>query len=237
MLCCEEWYSQILDVARQLFISSVSELDDIATAYEASLDAPVKVQYSSKRGYYLLVTMDDAVLPDELIQRVQNKKSIACTTHDVMRLSRKAQESVENCLNLTFELLQTVMQTARKNSAALFAVADGVALLDMLGGFSQVVSSSSEPYCRPQLSDGGPLIIIQGRHPVFSTSAKARGASFSRPFIPNDVILSPDECFKVITTRAQRQRQDHVHEAGGAHHRHGAGGHVRACHQLHRQFA
>ena len=42
-------------------------------------------------------------------------------------------------------------------------------------------------------------MISQGRHPVFSTSAKARGASFSVPFIPNDVSLTTDECFKVIT--------------------------------------
>ena len=192
-------YSQVLDVARQLFISSLEEIEGIAKGYEASLDAPVKVQFSARRGYYLLVTIDDAALPIELIQRVQNKKSIACTTHDVMRLSRKAQESVENCLNITFELLQTVMQTARKNSAALFAVADGVALLDMLGGFSQVVSCSSDPYSRPHLTDAGPLIITQGRHPVFSASSRARGASFSVPVIPNDIILTHDDCFKVIT--------------------------------------
>ncbi len=192
-------YCQILDVARQLFISSLEEIEGIARGYETSLDAPVKVQFSARRGYYLLVTLDDTALPIELIQRVQNKKSIACTTHDIMRLSRKAQESVENCLNITFELLQATMQTARENSAALFAVADGVALLDMLGGFSQVVSSSSEPFSRPLLTDGGPLMISQGRHPVFSTSAKARGASFSVPFIPNDVSLTTDECFKVIT--------------------------------------
>lgn len=191
--------SQVLQVARGLYTSSVAGIEEVATNYESSLSVPVKVGFSPNRGYFLHIHAEVHKLPDEVQQPVQGKKWISCTTSEVSDLSRKALESAANCLTITSELLQEVMQIARENSEALFSLADGVALLDMLGGFASSVMASKEPFCRPQLSTSGPIVVSKARHPISCTSAKARGASLSRAYIPNDISISEEICFEVIT--------------------------------------
>ncbi len=195
----KEGLSQVLDVARKLLIDSVDSIEAIAVAYEMSLSVPVKVNFSPNRGYYLHILTDSAHLPEEFIQPIQNKKWISCTTAEISTLSRRAVESTTNCLNLTSELLQGAHMVARANSEALYSLADGVALLDMLGGFANVVTSSSEPFCRPTLKAEGAMVVTKARHIISSTSAKARGASLSKPYVPNDISISEDGCFQVVT--------------------------------------
>jgi DNA mismatch repair protein MSH4 len=191
--------SQILQVARGMYTTSVAGIDEVSASYEASLSVPVQVGFSPNRGYFLQIHADVQQLPEEVIQPVQGKKWISCTTSTVSDLSRKALESAANCLNITSDLLQEVMQIARENSEALFSLADGVALLDMLSGFATVIMASKEPFCRPSLSTTGPIVVSKARHPISCTSAKARGASLSRDYIPNDISISEEICFEVIT--------------------------------------
>lgn len=61
-------------------------------------------------------------------------------------------------------------------------VTESVALLDMIFGFSDLVTVSPLSFCRPEVTTGGPLTIRGGRHPVV-------GAVQECKFVPNDTYM------------------------------------------------
>jgi DNA mismatch repair ATPase MutS len=69
---------------------------------------------------------------------------------------------------------------------------DGVALLDMLAGFSAVAAYSARSYVRPTLTEAGPLALVEARHPLLEC-LEGDGVQ------PNDTYLALHSCFHVIT--------------------------------------
>jgi len=88
----------------------------------------------------------------------------------------------------------------------LHRLVDGVALLDMLAGFSLVASgcgggrgaasaaSTGRQYVRPVLTEGGPIALVEARHPVLEC-LDGEGA----PYQPNDTFLALNSSFHIIT--------------------------------------
>lgn len=71
---------------------------------------------------------------------------------------------------------------------------DAVALLDMLASFATLVVTSDGSYVRPALTEGGgPLAIVEGRHPI------VEALDPERPYVPNDTYLAFSSSFHVIT--------------------------------------
>ena len=65
----------------------------------------------------------------------------------------------------------------------LFAQSESVALLDMLVSFADHVMVSPHHYTRPSCTDGGPLLINQGRHPVVAD------APSQEEFVANNTVI------------------------------------------------
>jgi DNA mismatch repair protein MutS len=63
--------------------------------------------------------------------------------------------------------------------------------LDIYSTLAEVAQRSR--YVRPYLSEGDTLRIVNGRHPVVELTLH------DEPFVPNDVLLSPQEAIHVIT--------------------------------------
>lgn len=91
----------------------------------------------------------------------------------------------------------------------LHRLVDGVALLDMLAGFSLVASGcrggggrgairacggAGRQYVRPVLTEGGPIALVEVRHPVLECLDE-EGA----PYQPNDTFLALNSSFHIIT--------------------------------------
>ena len=66
---------------------------------------------------------------------------------------------------------------------SLFAQSESVALLDMLVSFADHVMVSPLQYTRPECTDGGPLLINQGRHPVVAD------ISSQQEFVANNTVI------------------------------------------------
>jgi DNA mismatch repair protein MSH4 len=93
-----------------------------------------------------------------------------------------------------------VLDFARQRFDALASMVDAVALLDMCHGFADCVASSSSVWCRPVVSDGGTLAILEGRYPIEQTGV-------AMDFVPNDVFASPLANFTLISgVRRERVR-------------------------------
>jgi DNA mismatch repair ATPase MutS len=57
---------------------------------------------------------------------VLNKRSISCTTVEVMALADRANEAISNALRLTHQMLDELKESAREHMDSLFAVTDCV---------------------------------------------------------------------------------------------------------------
>jgi DNA mismatch repair protein MSH4 len=70
----------------------------------------------------------------------------------------------------------------------MFKICEAVGLLDMVVGFSQLVTVND--YTRPQLTDT--LAIKSGRHPI-------KEKLMVNKFVPNDVYATQQTRFQIIT--------------------------------------
>jgi DNA mismatch repair protein MSH4 len=187
--------SAMLDVARETFHQVVGDIYKLPEVYARMLKVDVRIQHSNARGYYLSMPMVlQEGLPDCFIQCVVNKKSISCTTQELVSLSDRADEALQTALFVTNDLIEELLNGVRENIDYLFSYADSIALLDMLCSFCDLVAMApnSQPFVRPTLVKTGDLRLIQLRHPI--TVAKQANLDF----VANDCIL-PSKCLKILT--------------------------------------
>ncbi|KAG2441521.1 hypothetical protein HXX76_003143 [Chlamydomonas incerta] len=146
--------------------------------------------------------------PELLVLERRGRGTLVLTTHELNALNSRLREAMNDCLLLTRQLLEAVVAGAVGGAMpALQRLTDSVALLDMLVGFAAVAAPDGPlgPCCRPQLRPGGPLAIVQGRHPLLQAAANGafrppRSAGRTTPAPhgppppapqPNDTFLSP----------------------------------------------
>lgn len=181
-----------LDISRVAFLDSVEQIYALANEYCTQLNCAVKVMHNASRGYYLQIPSTIAFLPDDFIQAVQQRKTISCTTKEVLSLSDRANECIHDCLVLSNDLLMDLTAQIRTKIDSVFTLVDCIALLDVLLSFADLVALSQLPYTRPVLKRSGPMVIQKGRHPIVERAQKQH-------FIENDTFLSPLSNFVVIT--------------------------------------
>ncbi len=123
---------------------------------------------------------------------MQGKKTLSCTTARISALSQRAQEALGTALRLTYESLQGLAQNARKHTGALFSLADGTALLDMLLAFAEAVARHPSGFTRPILTtDPSAALDIEGAsHPIVACSS-AFVAQRGGGFVANDIKIGP----------------------------------------------
>jgi DNA mismatch repair ATPase MutS len=98
----------------------------LAEKYTEELEVSVKVSYNNSRGFHLSVPSVLNPLPVGFTQAILNKKTISCTSEDISALSTRANDTIENALSLTQELLQSTLCKVREKIEALFTLADSV---------------------------------------------------------------------------------------------------------------
>ena len=87
---------------------------------------PVKVNYSSSRGYHLNIPSEVDNLPPIFIQAVQNKRVISCSTVELNSLSDREMESITQSITLTNNIIQNWLETIRTDIDVLFRMTDSV---------------------------------------------------------------------------------------------------------------
>jgi DNA mismatch repair ATPase MutS len=201
-----------LDVSRSAFLQTVGEIHDKASLYAEELNTEVRVAFSSSRGYFLQIHLSSdrdasTILPRMFIQAVQNRRVVSCTTNELLSLSSRALEAIETALRITSDLVQDLLAWIRGYSDVLFVFVDSIALLDMLQSFAELVHSCPHVMARPRLTQGGALVIKEGRHPIMSLLGNRHGCSRTAgnivrdglPFVPNDTYISDTEAFQIVT--------------------------------------
>lgn len=106
--------------------------------------------------------MEGRVLPEVLIYCHRKKGYIECQTLDLAKLNQRIEDSHQEVVLMSDKTIDDLIEDVRGQIQSLFRVSDGIAMLDMLAAFAQLVTTND--YVRPELTRC--LAIKSGRHPV-----------------------------------------------------------------------
>ncbi|PSC68890.1 DNA mismatch repair MSH4 [Micractinium conductrix] len=147
-----------------------------------------------------------ARLPPEFSVLQQTARGMQASTAELGALNSRLRDSSNDCLVLTEQVLEGLAtRIVATYLPLLHRLVDSLALLDMLAGFAAVASgagvkggrgggaSSDRQYVRPVLTQGGPLALVEARHPLLECLDE--GA----PFQPNDTFLALNSSLHIIT--------------------------------------
>ncbi|DBA03394.1 TPA: LOW QUALITY PROTEIN: hypothetical protein N0F65_002802 [Lagenidium giganteum] len=122
----------MLDVARRAYLDSMDSIHEIAQRMNKASSFPIKLSYTSKRGYHLSIPADIKDIPGEFIERVPNKTATLCTTRDLKSCNSRLRESLAAIYKLSTKTIQDLLDKVRTHATAMYAMMETIALLDMI---------------------------------------------------------------------------------------------------------
>jgi len=154
--------------------------------------ANLKVGFNQVFCYYIEIghSASDKV-PADYVRKQTVKNAERYITDRLKEYETQVLGAEEKALQLEVRLFEDLRQQAGHYVPRLQALASTVAQVDALQAFAFV--AHRRHYVRPRMTEGGELIIRDGRHPVL---AEALGADF----VPNDVELGADHGDVIVIT-------------------------------------
>jgi len=141
----------------------------------------LKIGYNKVFGYYIEVTRSSAdKVPSDYVRKQTIKNAERYITEELKKYETQALSADEKALELEQQLFDQVRRQAAGYVSRLQALADTIAQCDCLAALAYLAKRRN--YIRPQITEGGELIIRDGKHPVL---AEVLGPEF----VPNDVEL------------------------------------------------
>ena len=181
----------LLDVARQTYKEANSDACQLIADLEAAHELALELKYDVARQYYIRIHASDLEnrnLPDIFINVFRKRNVIECQTLDLLKWNQKIIDSHHEVLQMSDQSIQELIEEIRGVIAPLFKISEGIALLDMIAAFGQLVTT--QDYVRPELTDA--LAIENGRHPIIEKI-------YAEKYIPNDAYATQQSRFQIIT--------------------------------------
>jgi len=158
--------------------------------------ASLKVRFNNIFGYYLEVSKPNLPLVPADYERKQTLVNAErFTTPELKELEARILDAEEKRQALEHDLFVEIRRQVAVEARRIRRTAGVLAELDVLTCFAWAAAERN--YHRPQFSDSGDLLIVQGRHPVIE---RIGDEDQSTRFIPNDLYLnSTSERILIIT--------------------------------------
>jgi DNA mismatch repair protein MutS len=152
----------------------------------------LKVGFNKVFGYYIEITKAnlDAV-PESYIRKQTLVNAERYITPELKEYEALILNAEERLQEIEARLFREVCERVAAVAPALLRTARALARLDVVCALAEVAVHGR--YVRPQLTDGGDLDIVAGRHPVVERTMR------QEPFAPNDTHFSEDERLLIIT--------------------------------------
>ncbi len=186
-------YNAELDHLRELRAGGARWLAEFqAREAERTGISTLRVGFNQVFGYYIEISHAHAgKAPDDYIRKQTLKNAERYITPELKEYEGEVLSAQEKAQALEERLFAEVRDAAAAQTAAIQALADVVAELDLLATLADV--AVRRRYVRPEVVDGLDLHIVDGRHPVVD-------ANLGSDFVPNDCRLSADDCRMMIIT-------------------------------------
>jgi DNA mismatch repair protein MutS len=190
-------YNAELDALRELSQNSKQVIAQIEQRERQRTGiASLKVRFNNVFGYYIEVSKPNLSLVPSGYERKQTLVNAErFTTPELKELEAKILDAEEKRQALEHDLFIEVRRKVGAEAARIRRTAAALAELDVLGCFAWLAAERT--YHRPEISEDGEMIVIQGRHPVIEriTDQNQSGA-----FIPNDLYLNSSTDRMLIIT-------------------------------------
>ena len=153
----------------------------------------LKVRYNQVFGYYIEITkVNLSRVPVDYIRKQTLVNAERFMTSELKELEERVSGAETKLLALEQELFDQLRSRLAKEVPRLQAIAQAIALLDVLAGLAE--TAALYRYVKPVLDDSGTLMIREGRHPVIEQ------LSSDLSFVPNDTLLDRDRNRLIILT-------------------------------------
>ncbi|CAJ0581507.1 unnamed protein product, partial [Mesorhabditis spiculigera] len=171
--------SAVLDCKRSSISIIQQKLFAIKTGVQARIDA-------TRELYMQRLTQIEELSNEEMEQHLPGQNCRLAVK--LLRLNDRLTVTEDELLSTTGLRVRELIAYLRPLVGALYSLIDDVCLLDMLQ--SMAVYATQTHACRPEF--GQDVVILKGRHPILDLH-------YSDTVIPNDMYMTPDNRFAVIT--------------------------------------
>ncbi len=181
-------YHGELDELRSLSQNSKRVVAEIeARERERTRITSLKVRFNNIFGYYIEVSKPNLPLVPVDYERKQTLVNAErFTTPELKEWEVKILEAEEKSQALELDLFREIRRRIAVEARRIRQTAAALAELDVLACFAELAAERN--YHRPEFSDDGELLIVQGRHPVIE---RIGDDDQSGRFIPNDLAMNP----------------------------------------------
>jgi DNA mismatch repair protein MSH4 len=205
----------LLDLYRATFSTATEGVHALAQRFKTEYPRECRrlsVKYSEARGFYFNVPViesdivpaypgmmidqeeEDAMntngLPPGMVLLVQKGRNIQATCDELNALNMRISEASKECLHITESILvENCGNVVENHLESLGALNDSIGEIDMLVSFA-LMASQKDDYVRPIVTEYGPLIIQNGRHPLLETRI--------RDYVGNDTWLAEDTSLCIL---------------------------------------
>jgi DNA mismatch repair protein MutS len=153
----------------------------------------LKVRYNQVFGYYIEVTKPNlALVPEDYIRKQTLINAERFITPQLKDYESKVLGAEERIKSLEHELFRRLRERVAEHNRRIQGTAAAVGVLDALLSLAEVADKYG--YCRPRVTEGDEIVIVEGRHPVVERMGHLE------PFVPNDARLDCGENQLIIIT-------------------------------------
>lgn len=155
--------------------------------------ASLRVSYNKVFGYYIEVTdTHRAKVPEGggWVRKQTVRNAERYITEELKRFEEDALTATERAIALEQRLFEKVRQTLLPELEGFQELAAGLATLDVLAAFA--VLARERRYCRPVMTAGRELTIVEGKHPVLEQQLGSE-------FVANDLSFPGETALQLIT--------------------------------------
>jgi len=153
----------------------------------------LKVRYNQVFGYYIEITKTHlSRVPPDYIRKQTLVNAERFMTPELKELEERVTGAEMKLLALEQELFEELRGRLAKEVSRLQAMAQTVALLDVLSGLAE--TAALHRYIKPLVDESSTIHICEGRHPVVEQ------LSSDLTFVPNDTTLDCEDNRLVILT-------------------------------------
>ncbi|MBZ5668929.1 MAG: DNA mismatch repair protein MutS [Acidobacteriia bacterium] len=190
-------YHPELDELRDLSQNSKRLLAQIEIRErERSGIGSLKVRFNNVFGYYIEVSKPNLhLVPGDYERKQTLVNAERFTTPELKELEAKILDAEERSHGLERDLFVGIRRQVAQEAARIRQTAAVLAELDVLACFAHL--AAERDYHRPEFSDDGELLILQGRHPVIERVVEE---GQSGKFIPNDLYMNGGADLLLIVT-------------------------------------
>jgi len=155
--------------------------------------ASLKVGYNKVFGYYIEVSKANAQLvPEDYIRKQTLVNAERYVTPELKEREEEIVTAQERMVELERRLFEELRDKVCAASQPIMATAEAAATCDVLAALATVAGEKN--YCKPAVTDGYDVRIVNGRHPVLEDVMPAGS------FVPNDTSFEQHEHEMLIIT-------------------------------------